>query len=87
MKSNIILKSVILDDIMTELEQAEKVWPIWPTDPIHAASIVSEEAGELQRAANKLIYENGSIDDLEEEAIQTAAMAIRFLYNLETYKR
>jgi hypothetical protein len=85
--------------IELELKHAEKNWPDWPEDLIHGAAIVSEEAGELVRAAN-----NGGQSDsvritrsaaeydshmelsremMATEAIQTAAMAVRFLKNLE----
>ncbi len=72
-------KKYILEQILEELERAENKHPLWPTDVIHAAAIISEESGELMRAALQWNYENGNQDELKEEAIQTAAMCIRFL--------
>ena len=74
----------IIASILAELERAEAKFPKWPTDWIHAAAIVAEEAGELTRASLKLTYEDRTLSfhDLETEAIQTAAMAIRFLKNV-----
>lgn len=68
-------------DVQHELDEALRKFPEWPTDPIHAAAIVAEECGELQRAVLQLTYEPGKTSRLEvmQEARQTAAMAIRFL--------
>jgi hypothetical protein len=73
----------IIEAILKELNIAENKFPDWPTDWIHAAAIVAEEAGELTRASLQLTYEDHKISwhDAEKEAIQTAAMAIRFLKN------
>lgn len=68
--------------ILEELQRAEAKHPKWPKDVIHAAAIVSEESGELIRAAVQYTYEDGNKKDLEKEAIQTAATCIRFLKNL-----
>lgn len=63
-----------------ELMKAIAKHPNWPEDNIiHCAAIVSEESGELIRATLQLHYESGSIDEVEKEAIQTGAMALRFL--------
>jgi len=68
-----------VEDVMREIENASRKWPGWPLDPVHAAAIVAEEAGELVRAALKATYEGGSVADMHLEAVQTAATAIRFL--------
>lgn len=66
--------------ITDELMKAIGKHPNWPeNNVIHCAAIVSEESGELIRAALQLHYENGSVDEVEKEAIQTGAMALRFL--------
>ena len=72
----------IKDLVITELDNAEKIHPIWPDDLIHAAAILIEEAGEVIRSA--LDYYNGkvSISKIRNETIQTAAMAFRLLKNL-----
>jgi len=67
--------------IETELERAEKKFPTYPTDIIHQVSIMNEEAGETIRAALMYTYENGSLDDIRTEIIQTAAMCLRWLRN------
>lgn len=68
-------------DVLIELNKAVDKHPEWPKDPIHAAAIVSEESGELVRASLQFTYENGKPSDMNEEAVQTAAMGIRFLLN------
>jgi NTP pyrophosphatase (non-canonical NTP hydrolase) len=79
-------KEQAVEMILAELERAEKIHPVWPTDIIHAGAVVAEEAGELLQACNN--YEsnphkpNVHFINMEEEAIQTGAMAIRFLINL-----
>ena len=74
----------ILTAILAELERAKAKFPQWPSDPIHAASIVGEESGELIRAAVIHVYENGSEAECWKEAVQTAATAIRFLEGIES---
>lgn len=70
--------------IMNELRDAETDHPTWPEECIHAASIVVEEAGELLRDC-ATFEENGDerlIVNMQMEAVQTGAMAVRFLKNL-----
>ena len=70
--------------IMNELRDAETDHPTWPEECIHAASIVVEEAGELLRDC-ATFEENGDmrlIENMQIEAVQTGAMAMRFLKNL-----
>ncbi len=73
--------------IIQELEKAKAKWPAWPTDPIHAASVLSEEAGELVQACNDFCYSGGSVEQMELEARQVGAMALRFLENIDRYRR
>jgi hypothetical protein len=68
--------------ILDELERATKKHPEWPKDTIHQAAIVEEEAGELIRASLNNMYEHGSCTEMQSEAVQVGAMAIRFLINL-----
>ena len=77
----------ILESVITELDLARAKWPDWPVDPVHAAAVVSEEAGELVQAANDFCYSGGSIEQMELEARQVGAMAVRFLEGLDKYKR
>lgn len=76
----------IIEEATNEVERAQKKFPHWPDDIIHASAIVNEESGELIRAALQQKYENGSITECKKEAIQTAAMAIRFLINIKYYQ-
>jgi hypothetical protein len=77
----------IFGEIETELQAAIAKFPTWPTDAIHAAAIVSEEAGELTKAATECTYEypKSITSDVRKEALQTAAMAIRFLLSVDRY--
>lgn len=77
-------KKYIVERILEELERAEKKHQQWPVDVIHAAAIITEESGELMRAALQWNYENGQQEELKKEAIQTAAMCIRFLQHSYT---
>lgn len=72
--------------ILEEVKRASRKFPEWPTDPIHAAAVVGEEAGELTQAALQFTYENGNDLAMLQEAIQTGAMAVRFLMSLEKYQ-
>lgn len=69
----------ILTAVLEEVERAKAKFPQWPTDPIHAAAIVSEESGELIRAAVMHTYEGGSELECYKEAVQTAVVALRFM--------
>ncbi len=81
-----IRKNTILKMFSAELERAERKFPNFPTDPIHAAAIVVEEAGELQKAALQLTYEAGISEDMLDEAVQVGAMALRFIFNFQKLK-
>ena len=65
-----------------EFEEEERKFPSWPEDIIHAVSIMNEEAGESIQAAIDVFYKNNNTDHLENELIQTAAMCLRTLVNL-----
>ena len=74
--------------IAAELVRAKRKFPQWPTDPVHAAAIVSEEAGELVRAVNEACYEphKGGFGAAITEAIQLGAVVRRFLESAGHYK-
>ena len=78
----------IVDEVAIEMSKAVAKFPKWPTDPLHAIAILGGEYGELNKAVLQNTYEphKTSVDEIRMEAIQTAAMAIRFLMSLETYK-
>lgn len=71
----------ILVKAQDEAARARQLYPAWPNDIAHAVAIVSEEAGEMIRAANDVRWGQGDStpDDIAKEAIQTMAMCIRLL--------
>jgi hypothetical protein len=77
-------ENIAISRIREELEKAEVKHPDWPCDILHQIAIVNEESGEATRAALHFEYEGGKLDDVENELIQTAAMCIRMLVNIET---
>lgn len=78
----------VIDQVAAELERATIKFPTWPTDPLHALAVLGEEFGELTKAALQLTYEphKSNAADVRMEAIQTAAMALRFAMSLDTYE-
>ena len=74
-------------EISEELERAIAKFPTWPNDALHAVAVLGEEYGELVKGVLQLAYEPNktTIDDVRQEAVQTAAMAIRFLMSLDVY--
>ena len=73
----------VIDRVFDALRKAEKLHPGFPTDPIHASAIVTEELGELERAALQWTYEESGKAAVAREAAHTAAMGIRFLLNID----
>jgi NTP pyrophosphatase (non-canonical NTP hydrolase) len=69
----------VIEAIRAELAKARKKFPRWPTTAVKSAAIVCEESGELIRAALQHEDENGMLTACDKEAIQTAAMCVRFL--------
>ena len=67
------------DRIDVELRRAEKKHPNYPTDMFRQVAIMNEEAGEVTKAVLHYHYENGSLQDVKDELIQTAAMCMRML--------
>ncbi len=80
--------SAIVGEVLAELIRATDKFPTWPTDPLHAVAVLGEESGELTRAVMQAVYEphKGGPSEVREEAIQTAAMAIRFLLSMPEYE-
>lgn len=78
----------LIAPIFAELERATEKFPTWPTDPLHAVAVIGEEFGELTKAVLQLVYEprKSSANAVREEAIQTAAMALRFVMSLDRYR-
>lgn len=74
--------------VLAEVEKATEKFPTWPTDPLHALAVLGEEFGELTKDVLQMSYEpwKSNHAKVEEEAIQTAAMALRFLMSLKHYR-
>lgn len=82
-------KATLIDQITAEVEKATLKFPTWPTDPLHALAILGEEFGELTKAMLQHTYEphkGVTVEDIREEAIQTAAMALRLSMSLDKYE-
>lgn len=79
--------ATISSEIIDEVIRASSIHPTWPTDAVHAVSILTEESGELMKAAIEYHYNNGDIEAVREEAVQTGAMALRVLMHIDKYKR
>jgi hypothetical protein len=73
--------------VMAEVGRAMVKFPTWPTDPLHAVAVLGEEFGELTKEALQLTYEphKSTMADFRKEAVQTAAMALRFVASLDRY--
>lgn len=78
----------VINEVLLEVSNATYKFPTWPTDPIHALAVLGEEYGELNKAVLQGVYEphKNKPDDIRNEAIQTAAMALRFLISMDEYK-
>lgn len=83
-----IVSHPIINEIVMELERATVKFPTWPTDPLHALGVLHEEVGELSKEVLQLVYEphKSNKEEVRKEAIQAAAMAIRFAMSLDSYK-
>jgi hypothetical protein len=77
-----------LGEVLAEVERAIRKFPTWPTDPLHAVGVLGEEFGELTKEALQLTYEphKTTRQAFRKEAIQTAAMALRFVASLDRYE-
>jgi NTP pyrophosphatase (non-canonical NTP hydrolase) len=75
--------------VQAELARAVAKFPTWPTDPLHALAVLGEEFGELTKAMLQHTYEphkGVTAEDIRNEAIQTAAMALRLAMSLPCYQ-
>ena len=79
--------NTLIVEVLAEWERAMRKFPMWPTDPLHALAILGEEFGELTKDVLQLIYEPHKTNaaNVRAEAIQTAAMALRFAHSLDVY--
>lgn len=74
--------------VLAEIERATAKFPTWPTDPLHAYAVFNEEAGELGKAVLQAVYEphKSGPAEVATEAVQAAAMALRFIASLDRYE-
>lgn len=88
MAINLLDKQEIFEEIIKELAAAVEKWPGWPSDPIHALAVVQKEVGQCQKEILHCCYGSPESDvgTVRREAIQMAAMAIRFLRSLPAYQ-
>lgn len=88
------INDIEMGKIFRELNKAMKKFPTWPSDPLHALAVLGEEFGELTREVLQATYEKeprpeyfqDQKERIREEAIQTAAMALRFVFSLDKYE-
>lgn len=74
----------LLTEVKTELSKAMTAYPWWPKTIVAQAAIAAEESGEVVKAANNYYWDHDidTLDDIEQEAIQAAAMFVRFAINV-----
>lgn len=83
-----IMSTEVIYQVMAEVDKATTKFPTWPTDPLHPLAVLGEEFGELTKAMLQFTYEKRkgvTREDICEEAIQTAAMAMRLAMSLSIY--
>lgn len=73
----------VIEAVSDELVRAEEIHPEWPEDIFEQLSIISEELGEVHKAALQAKHEGKSYARIRKEGVQLAAMAFRFLFNHE----
>lgn len=77
----------IMSEIQEELRRATTKFPTWPTRALDAVGVIGEEFGEVQKEVLQLTYEphKSTPESVRKEAVQLAAMSIRFLMSLDKY--
>jgi NTP pyrophosphatase (non-canonical NTP hydrolase) len=66
-------------EVANALRMAKEKHPEWPLDIVHCVAIINEEAGEATQAALDFAYKNKTLEGVNDEVVQTAAMCIRLL--------
>jgi NTP pyrophosphatase (non-canonical NTP hydrolase) len=77
------MKKKIMREISAELKRARRTHPEDYKDIIHQVAVMAEESGEAVRATLNYRYERASLSAIKEELLQTAAMCVRMLENIE----
>lgn len=77
----------VVTEVLAELRRATLKFPMWPNDPLHALAVVNEEVGELAKATLQQVYEPHKNEPgaVRSEAVQAAAMLLRFLVGMDGY--
>ena len=73
----------LIGKVFAEISRAETLHPGWPENIYEQLAIIGEEFGELQQAALDNDHKAQNTQHIEDEAVQLAAMALRFLFNLK----
>jgi hypothetical protein len=84
---DIHILAIIDQDVYEELQRACKLYPLFPQDPIHAANIIVEEAGEVAKDVHDWTYEpvkKKNAATTRVELIQTMAMCIRMIAGIDS---
>jgi NTP pyrophosphatase (non-canonical NTP hydrolase) len=66
-------------EVLTELDRARLLHPEWPASPYAQLAVILEELGELAQAVLDAEYSGGDPARVRAEAVQVAAMGLRFL--------
>lgn len=79
--------NAIMVEVSDEIDRAMFKFPLFPTDPLHALAVLGGKYGELNKAVLQGVYQPDKVtpEQIREEAIQTAAMAVRFIASLDQY--
>ena len=78
----------ILADVLLKLDEMKVKYPEWPSNPLYAASMIGKEYSQLIADVLCLVLKSdySKISDVKENAIQTAAVCLRFLLNINSYQ-
>ncbi len=75
-------EELICQEVIAEYRRAVAKFPTWPSNLAEASTIFAEEAGEAVKAAAEAWWTGGDPREIELEAIQAAAMAVRLIVGL-----
>lgn len=76
----------VLSDVAEEYMRAEELFPGGSQSAHEGYAVLLEEVDELWEVVKENQKTPGRSDRLRKEAIQVAAMAVRFLMEMEEYK-
>ena len=75
-------EELICQEIIAEYRRAVGKFPTWPSNLAEASTVFAEEAGETVKAAAEAWWTGGDRKEVELEAVQAAAMAVRLIIGL-----